>query len=114
MSTDIPKKLKGHFTKERWNALTPKQQQNWIDAANEKHTIVSVCKTSKKYSDETGRFMITYRNDGERGGYETNDVDVSFGKDGHIHFCGEDPETHQVFLYPEQVKHLKKLLKEMK
>ena len=43
-------------------------------------------------------------------GYSENDVEVFFKEDGGLHFCS-DPEHGQVYLYPEQVKLLKKLLK---
>ena len=52
--------------------------------------------------------VLKYYN-GDNSGYTDHDIEVSIGKDGSVHFCG-DPEYEQVYLYPEQVKLLFKIL----
>ena len=48
-----------------------------------------------------------------RGGI-TNHIKVEIGDDGHIHFCGEDACTEQIYLYPEQVEKLLKIITQRK
>ena len=57
-------------------------------------------------------YTLVYHQSDAMGSYE-HDIQVFIGTDGHVHLCG-DPESEQVYLYPEQVKLLKKLLKGVK
>ena len=65
--------------------------------------------------DEKWSDIIAYRElerpHGEAG-TSTNPVEVSVGKDGHLSLVqSNDPEHHTVYLYPEQVKFLKLILR---
>ncbi len=110
----IPKKLSKLISKTEWKRAGEKQRQNWIDGANEEWTVTAECvKDSSLDQGDERNFMLNYMSEGTRGGRSENNIEVSFGDDGHIHFCG-DPEDEQVYLYPEQVKLLRKLLRENK
>jgi len=45
--------------------------------------------------------------------FESNVIDIAVGKDGHISLFSDDAESH-IYLYSEQVKHLKKAIAALK
>lgn len=72
-----------------------------------KGRIAKIEKRELDKGDGLGYLLMFY--EGDRNGYHSSDISVTFHKDGAIHFCG-DPEHEQVYLYPSQVKFLRKLL----
>ena len=73
-------------------------------------TISRVLEHSKLDKGDKKAVTISYYKSKDGIGYNENDVEVYWGDDGSLHFVS-DPEHGQVYLYPEQVKLLKKLMK---
>lgn len=67
--------------------------------------------TLKKKEDEKNvrREYVSELYDGTERGYSSNDVKIIIHANGAIYLSGE--EHGGVYLYPEQVKHLKKILR---
>ena len=70
--------------------------------------------TQKPDKDDAASYTLNYceyqrTTPPSEGGSQVHNIDVSVGADGQIHFGG-DPEHEQVYLYPEQVKMLRKIL----
>ena len=65
----------------------------------------------ERAGDEILAFRSVYYAIPNGGGlpFESNVIDMAIGKDGHISLFSDDAESH-VYLYPEQVRHLKKAI----
>lgn len=61
------------------------------------------------YKDSKAEF-ISYRYRGDSKGYGDTVIKIALGKDGSISFSDEHSDSGFVYLYPEQVKHLKRIL----
>jgi len=73
--------------------------------------------TSHGYIDPTGidkfqqdKFVSNYRCDNAHRGHHENDVLVTRYSDGAISFSECDSAEDFIYLYPQQIKHLKKIL----
>jgi len=69
------------------------------------------------YRDPTGidklqqdKFVSNYRCDNLHGGHCENDILVTRYSDGAISFSENDTAEDFIYLYPQQIKHLKKIL----
>jgi hypothetical protein len=49
---------------------------------------------------------------GDEKGYEDHDIRISIGRDGSLSLSDYDVDSGFIYLYPEQVELLKKLLKD--
>jgi hypothetical protein len=75
--------------------------------------IISRLLTIEKKNDESDKdvkrkYLSEYYNGTERG-YSSHDIEISLEKDGTIELGEEDGEGF-IYLYPEQAKHLKRIL----
>ena len=59
--------------------------------------------------DGKKRYKISYY-EGDENGYQENDIEVEFGKDGSMSFVDYNRDSGSIYLYPEQVIHLRKLM----
>ncbi len=41
--------------------------------------------------------------------YETNEIEIGVGEDGHISFSADSAESH-IYFYPQQIKHLRRAM----
>ncbi len=76
----------------KWQDYSPLQKK---DTENDKNV-------KRKYVSEYY--------DGTEDGYSSHDIKITIKNDGAIYFSKENSEDF-IYLYPEQVKHLKKILK---
>ncbi len=67
-------------------------------------------KSENRDSDERARFVSWRDRQPQSTNYRENEVEITVGKDRHVHFSGGDGE-HFIYLYPAQVKHLIKILR---
>ena len=72
---------------------------------------------NRGYHDPTGidrfqqdKFVLNYRCDNAVGGHEENDILITRYSDGSISFSEADTAEDFIYLYPQQIKHLKKIL----
>jgi len=65
-------------------------------------------KKDKRWDGDGDKYICHYYK-GDKQGYHENDVTITV-HDKAIYFSDESAE-HFIYLYPEQVKHLKKLLR---
>ena len=66
-------------------------------------------KKDKKCNRDGSRYVSHYYK-GDKLGYHENNVNITVDEDKAISFSSEDAENF-IYLYPEQIKHLKRLLK---
>lgn len=62
--------------------------------------------------DEKARYESRYFH-GTKSGYNEHNVEIATNKDGAIFFSNMDDDGF-IYLYPEQVKHLRKILRDNK
>lgn len=89
---------------------TRQQAVNNYNKAHEKHTITSriIRATSSKPDEMVAE--ITYRDDGEMGGYNENNMTMTRFKNGAMSLSGESQGF--IYLYPEQLQLLRRLLRQ--
>ena len=61
------------------------------------------------HKDSKAEF-ISYRYQGDGIGYGGSTIKIALGKDGSVSFSDENSDSGFVYLYPEQVRHLKRIL----
>jgi methenyltetrahydromethanopterin cyclohydrolase len=87
------------------------QARNWFMSNNQKHTITSrlIRAISSKPDEHVAE--ITYKDEGELGGYSSNDLTITIHKDGALFIADSDTASEKsIYLYPQQVKLLKRFL----
>ena len=108
MKRPTQKQLQKYIDKHHCNSH---QAFNMYQRDHEKHKIT--CKLNRALSSKPGEMVaeITYRDDGELGGYFECNVEVTREKNGGLSISGTDlGDERFVYLYPSQVKFLKRFL----
>ncbi len=72
--------------------------------------LLAIAKKDTENDKNVKRKYVSEYYDGTEDGYSSHDIKITIKNDGAIYFSKENSEDF-IYLYPEQVKHLKKILK---
>jgi hypothetical protein len=75
-----------------------------------KGKMVTLDKVEKHIHEDSKLEFKSKRYEGDENGYSENSIHISLGKDRSICFAGDNDGAF-IYLYPEQVKHLRKILR---
>jgi hypothetical protein len=85
-----------------------KDMEHWH--VGKKIRLLTIAKKDIASDRDVKRKYVSEYYNGTEGGYFSHDIEISVKDDGAIWFSEEDG-TGFIYLYPEQAKHLKKILR---